>query len=348
MTSRPGGIPGGPTTDSNRRATVARRLKTIPAVFVAFLLVTVVLPILLAAALLIDVVRGVFTRRPWMATRLVAFLWVYLSAQAAGLAWMAASWVASGFGRFRGRMERRTYRIQVVWARYLLAAVRRIFGLGLSVSGEEEASPGPAIFMPRHASLIDTLLPVVLVTGRCGIRLRYVLKKELLVDPALDVAGNRIPNYFVDRRAGNPGAELEAIARLGEGLTARDGVLIYPEGTRFRSGRQKRAVARLVNKPDLHELARTLEHVHPPRLGGALALLDSGADVVFIAHAGLDGFARVADAWSGSLVGTTIHVAFRRVASDGIPVGRRERAEWLFREWQRVDADVGRMLGAGG
>ncbi len=347
MTSRSGDDPG-EANDSSRRASVARRVKTIPAVLGAFVLLTVLLPVLVAAAVAVDVVRRVSARRPWIAARLVAFLWVYLSAQVWGLAWMLASWVASGFGLFRARLERRTYRIQLAWARYLLAAVRVIFRLRLSVSGEQDAAPGPAIYLPRHASLIDTLLPVVLLTGRHGIRLRYVLKKELLIDPALDVAGNRLPNYFVDRGARNSRAELDAITRLGRGLTTDDGVLLYPEGTRFRPERQARLVARLSSKPELHELARSLQHVHPPRLGGALALLDSGADVVFIAHAGLDGFARVADVWSGSLVGSTIRVDFRRVPAHRIPSNRRERAEWLLREWRQVDADVGRMMADGG
>ena len=78
--------------------------------------------------------------------------------------------------------------------------------------GTRSIAPGPVVLMMRHASLVDTLLPTVLVLRRHRIRLRYVLKRELLWDPALDLAGNVLPNYFLDRAStrrrcrGGPGA----------------------------------------------------------------------------------------------------------------------------------------------
>lgn len=342
------GVPGeGPdvaTPRSARSGSTIRRLKTIPAVVVLFGAVTATGPILVPVALLVDIARRVRRSGPWMTIRMVAFLWVYLSAQVGGLGWMFASWLASGFGLRRRRLERATYRVQRLWAGYLFSALRTIFGLQLDVSGAEAISPGPAIFMSRHASLIDTLLPSVLITSSHGIRLRYVLKKELLIDPALDVAGNRVPNYFVDRTAQHIAGELRGIASLADGLGADEGVFIYPEGTRFRADRQIRAIDRLAGSPQLHALAKALRHVHPPRPGGALALLDAGVAVVFCAHAGLDGFASVADVWSGSLVGKAVTVKFWRVPASEIPQDRNERATWLFRQWQRVDAEVGAML----
>jgi hypothetical protein len=54
--------------------------------------------------------------------------------------------------------------------------------------------------MLRHASIGDTLLASALVGRPHGIFwLRYVLKRELLWDPCLDVVGNRLPHVFVDR-----------------------------------------------------------------------------------------------------------------------------------------------------
>jgi 1-acyl-sn-glycerol-3-phosphate acyltransferase len=309
-----------------------------------FVVVTATGPVLVPVALLVDAVRRIGRRGPWMTIRMVAFLWVYLSAQVGGLVWMFASWLASGFGIRRKRLERATYHVQRLWAGYLFSAVRTIFGLRLDVTGDEAISPGPAVFMSRHASLIDTLLPSVLITSGHGIRLRYVLKKELLIDPALDVAGNRVPNYFVDRAAQDIAGELRGIASLADGLGADEGVFIYPEGTRFRAERQERAIDRLVDSPQLHTLAKALRHVHPPRPGGSLALLDARVAVVFCAHAGLDGFASVADVWNGSLVGKTVTVKFWRVPASEIPRDRDERAAWLFGQWQRVDAEVGTML----
>ncbi len=197
--------------------------------------------------------------------------------------------------------------------------------------------------MPRHASLIDTLLPSVLITAEHGIRLRYVLKKELLADPALDVAGSRLPNYFVDRRS-RGSMEAARVAELANGIGPSEGVLIYPEGTRYRQERQAGMIRRLGRRPELQAIARNLNHVHPPRLGGPIALFDSGLDVVFVAHAGLDGFARVADVWAGEFVGSTVRVSFRRVLASEIPIEQNDRERWLFAQWAEVDAEVGRLL----
>ena len=78
-----------------------------------------------------------------------------------------------------------------------------------------EIPPAPILVVSRHASLIDTLLPGRYVTQPFGIRLRYVLKSELLVDPALDIAGNRLPNVFVDR-GGDTDRELAGHSRSGD------------------------------------------------------------------------------------------------------------------------------------
>jgi hypothetical protein len=73
-------------------------------------------------------------------------------------------------------------------------------------------------------------------------------------------------------------------------------------------------------------------------LGGTLALLEAcGADVVVMAHRGLDGFARIADIWRGAMVRRHVEVEFWRIARADIPEGRAERAEWLFEFWSRID-----------
>ena len=78
----------------------------------------------------------------------------------------------------------------------------------LQVRGDERVTPGPIVLFMNHASVIDTLLPVELVCRRHGMRLRYVLKKELLVDPCLDIVGLRVPNHFLDREAADGSLEL--------------------------------------------------------------------------------------------------------------------------------------------
>jgi len=310
-----------------------RRVVTLPAVCLAFLAVTASFPLLAPAAAALDLVGR---RSAWL--RVLAFGWVYLAGQLVGLGLLFVAW-----GVTLGRPDllvAHTYRIQAEWARVLFATVRLLFGLTLEVEGDPLLSPGPYVLFIRHASIIDTLLPTVLVSARHGIRLRFVLKRELLVDPCLDVAGLRLPNYFVDRGGQDSDAAREGIAALARGLGRRDGALIYPEGTRFTETKRRRAIERLrETDSDLAERAAGLTRVLPPRLGGALALLDAApdADAVFFAHAGLDGFASVGDIARRALGPRVIRIAVWRVAADRIPRPREARVRWLYDEWQRMN-----------
>jgi len=62
----------------------------------------------------------------------------------------------------------------------------------------------------RHASRADSLVSAWVVTIGAGMHPRYVLKRELLADPCLDVVGNRLPNHFGDRGAADSATELVA------------------------------------------------------------------------------------------------------------------------------------------
>jgi len=315
-----------------------RRMITIPSVVVAFVVVSLGLPLLLATGLLVDLARAVVSRRPAMATRLIVFLWLYLLGEMWALPALAAAALPGG-----RRSIDLTYRLQGAWTWWNFDAMRVVFGLSFSVEGSDAIAPPPIILLSRHASIVDTLLPAVFVTRAHGIRLRYVLKRELLVDPALDIAGNRLPNHFVDRGPGGTEPETAAIRSLAEGMTPGEGVMIYPEGTRYSEEKRVRHTARLVRKGGvIGELAAGLEWVLPPRPGGTLALLEATtADVVVLAHRGLEGFARVKDIWSGGLVGSRVELKFWRVARADVPDNRSDRVEWLFRLWNEIDVWVG-------
>lgn len=315
-----------------RASTIRRRLVTIPRLLVLFALVTMTLPLLAVVALVVDGVRFAWRRRPAMATRLTAFLWVYLASEVVAVVALALVWLAG-----RRRLAERTYRLQGLWAGALFAAARGIFALRLDVQGDDEVAPGPVVVLMRHASIVDNLLPAVLVTRPHGLRLRYVLKHELLSDPAIDIAGLRLRNCFVARGSGSA-AELERVRALAAGLGQNEGVLIYPEGTRFTAGKRARAIERLAQSdPSLHERAIALRNVLPPRSGGVLALLDAGTDVVICAHRGLDGFASVGDLWRGGLVRTLVSVRFTRFPAREIPASHTERMDWLWQRWSDVD-----------
>jgi len=333
-----------PKTEKRWRV-VVRRLVTIPRSMLLLVALIALSPLLIPLALIVDGVRWLATRKPAMTIRLLAFGLVFFTVELIGLAWLFVSWLGTGLGHDRARLQEETWPIQAWWARTLLAAAIRLFRLRLLVAGQRQATPGPILALFRHVSIVDNLLPAVLLSDQLGIRLRWVVKRELLTLPSLDVAGNRLPNYFVDRQSNDPRSEVRHIKALAENLTDRDGVLIYPEGTRFTTQKRDRAVQRLRDSSDLlAEAAAALRYVMPPRPGGTLALLDSRSDVLVGAHHGLEGFASLHDLWSGALLGKTVNVAFTRIPAAAIPSGRRERAAWLYDVWAEMDRWIAKRL----
>jgi len=64
------------------------------------------------------------------------------------------------------------------------------------------------------------------------------------------------------------------------------------------------------------------------------------ADVLVVAHRGLEGLAEVTDLLSGSVVGKNVEVSIWRIPASEIPSGDARR-RWLFDLWKRVDDFVG-------
>ncbi len=326
------------------RKAVLRRFGTIPMIVVLTLLVTALLPLILLVALVGDLFRYVTRRLPFPLTRLALFGWLFLLTDLIALIALLLLGLVTGFGLWRKPFLERTFALQTWWAHQHWGAFTFLFGITVETEGEEHIAPGPIFLFMRHASMGDVALPNVIATKRNRIRLRYVLKNELLLSPAIDIAGNRIPNHFVRRGSGNAGEEIDRIGRLAERLESNEGVIIYPEGTRFSEEKRERVLASLERRDSrLAARARRLHHTLPPQLGGPLALLQRRpeTDVVFLAHVGLDGLAEVKDFYGGGLVGLTVKVAFWRVPHSEIPRAREELTDWLFEQWVRVDEWVG-------
>ncbi|MGH8923629.1 MAG: lysophospholipid acyltransferase family protein [Acidimicrobiia bacterium] len=316
----------------------ARRLITIPILYLSWALTLALLPPLLVVALVIDLVRAARGIKP-TAWRLLAFLLTYLTVEALGMVCGLGIWLASGFGHNRRRLMRWTYVAQGVWANVLWDTTCTVFRLRVSVSGDKNVTPGPLVVLSRHASIVDNILPFQLFTRRNRMNLRYVIKKELVIDPAIDIAGHWLPNHFVDRGGGDNDREIEALRQLATGLRVDDGIVIFPEGTRFTQSKQRRILDILERRnPRFYEKARELRNVLPPRPGGAIAILEAArADVALVAHHGLDGFANISDIWSGGMVGRHVRVRISRYPYHSIPAGRNERIDWLFRLWSEMD-----------
>lgn len=314
---------------------LARRAVSFPTLALAFAAAWAASPLLLSLALAADLVR----RRRLATLRAAAIVLLYLLFEMVGL--VALLWLRLTGGT-RGERER-LFRFERWWARSLLTILLRVFGMRLEVEGLEAVGPGPVLVFGNHASLADPLLAAALVEHRCGIRLRYVGKRELLWDPCIDLGGHYLPYVFVRRGASDTPGDVARVQGLLAGLGPIDGVFMMPEGTRFSAAKRERLL-RGAEGAERAELARRLEHLLPPRLGGMLGLFERnrGADVVFMACVGFEGVRGLADVWDGALVGRTVRVAFWRRRWDGVPADAPGRVAWIRREWEALDAWLGR------
>lgn len=312
-----------------------RRAITIPGVFASAALYAALLAPCLLLAALSDGVQRVRGRRSGHARALLAVA-TLLAAESWGLLALGLAWLVS-LGRPQA-LERLTFRVQRAWAAFLFGGLRRIYGLRVLVEGSDDVSRAPFVVFARHTSIFDTLVPIITISIPYGTRLRYVMKRELLWDPCLDVAGNRLTNRFVARGSSDPATQVRMVAELGEGLSNDSAVVIYPEGTRYSPAKHAAAVEKLGrNSPGLAALGQTMRRVLPPKPGGPLALLSQGHDVVFMAHSGFDGITGWRDVWRGDLIGRTVRIRFTRYAASGIPVEPDQRARWLFERWVELD-----------
>jgi len=308
----------------------ARRLLTIPIFIGATLLLTALLPLLVLVAILLSPFRPTRGALPTF-----GFLYGYLWCETIGIFSALLIWV-----RHRNRADflRANYRLQYWWANALKVMAEKLFRLRFDVSGEA-ALAGPAgLMLPRHASIADTVIPMVFYAIPRNIRLRYVLKNELLVDPCLDIVGNRLPNYFVDRGGQDSERARRGVATLMHALDEDEGVLIYPEGTRFSAAKRAALQSRYADSADMQAQLQRWKVLLPPRLGGTLALLSNsnGKDLIFCAHTGFEGSSHFSNLVNGSWVGAHIRIHFWRVPNAEIPPDAQSQVQFLFRQWDRM------------
>lgn len=318
--------------------TWARRAVTVPGLFAVTALWLAVLPVLVVGGAAVDVVK----RRPMILPRFALMIAAVLVLHIVGLTMLFALWIGAVVTAQRDPARWRAWNrwLETWWTTKVVEWSCAVYGMRLEIEGIDAARPGPILLLSRHAATVDTLLPISLVGGAHGSVMRIVKKRELLWDPCVDVIGKRLPTAFVRRGSGDPEREIAGLARLVEGVTEKDAILVFPEGTRFTVAKQQRILARLRERqPQAAERAARLRNVLPAKPGGALALLERrpDLDVVFLAHTGLEGAARLEHLIAGSLLGRTLRFKFWRVAARDIPRGRDARAAWLADQWQRVD-----------
>jgi 1-acyl-sn-glycerol-3-phosphate acyltransferase len=199
----------------------------------------------------------------------------------------------------------------------------------------------PLLVFSRHAGPGDSFLVAHALVNWYDREPRIVLKDTLQWDPAIDVVLNRLPNRFI--RPGRQGAPLEdEVGALAAGLDANDAFVIFPEGGNFTAERRTRAITRL-DGLGLHRMARRAErmmHVLAPKPGGVVAALARApeADVVWVAHTGVDHLASVADVWAALPMRSPIRMRWWVVPAAEVPRGEEAQIEWLYEWWERIDA----------
>jgi len=314
---------------------IRRRAITISLYVTAWVLLTLLAPVWLVVGVIIGAIR----RRSFVTLRLLLFGWFFFGIAIVALVRLATVFIL--LRREPNELQTRLFQLQQWWATAVLRVASKLLALDIQIEGADAALPGPAILLMRHASILDTLLPSVYVQGPTQWRVRYILKQELLFDPCLDIVGNALPNYFVDR-TGDRQREFEGIRALVKDI-GDEGVLIYPEGTRFSPEKLVRARSRVQEQsPELAAAAQALTHVLPPHPGGVLTLLDAlpGVDCALIAHHGLEGLQKVKDIFSGSVIGSRVSGKVWRVQRSDVPTTDEERIRWLYEQWSLVDAFV--------
>ena len=340
--------------------TWVRRILLAPLVIVAAVVMLVLTPVWLIVALaLTSLVPGRF--------RLPRVLWlvtVYLLWDAMLVVAMFGLWIASGFGYALRRpgFVAAHYRLGGWGLRVLFWIFGGVLRLTITTSGSDEGeaatdraafdrlfTPGtPLVVASRHGGPGDSFILIHTLLNEVARQPRIVLKYTLQWDPSIDILLHRVPSRFIvptgfDRAPRGGGMEVErALAQLAEDLGPDDTFVIFPEGGNVTPSRRLARIKRLrdAGRESLAVRAEALLHVMAPQPGGIHAALDAAptADVVFIAHTGLDRLATLGDIWRELPMDKGVTMCAWRVPRADVPEGIDARAVWLFDWFARIDA----------
>ena len=329
---------------------VIRRLAATPLVVVMAAVMIALAPAVALLTAAFNLVRRRTRRgRPsrMRALRVVIFALVWTLGETAALTVLVCLWVVSGFG---GRLDTEPYQSRnYAVMRWLLGliyrAAERTCGLRVEVTGPQPPEESrPLIVLSRHAGPGDSLLLVHYLLSACRRRPRIVMKATLQLDPSVDVLANRVPNAFIRRHGKTARPHTELIRRLAAGLDPGGALVIFPEGGNWTPQRWRRAITRLRrrHRDDLAKRATAMPNLLPPRPGGAFAAVAAcpAADVIFVAHTGLDQLVSVRDVWRSLSADIHVRAHWWRVPASDVPrdADHETQLGWLYDWWERMDA----------
>jgi 1-acyl-sn-glycerol-3-phosphate acyltransferase len=318
---------------------LVRRLIVDPLAFVIALAGLAISPILLLVAAIADL----FLPGRFRTTRLIAILVVFLACEIVGMAVGLGLWIASGFGAALNgeRFQNAHHRFIAWWLERLIGAAMKLCGLKIVLEDVPAPRAGAVLVFPRHAGPGDSLLIARTLMSGYHRRPRIVMKDTLQWSPTIDIIGNRLQACFIRPADRNASRFIERIADLAEGLGDQDAVVLFPEGGNFSLRRREKAIEKLraSGRGDYAERAESMSHLLAPRPGGALAAIGSApqADVVFVAHTGLEYLSSMPDLWASVPLQKPIVGRYWRIAPQDIPDDRDEQIDWLYTWWSTID-----------
>jgi len=329
-----------------------RRLVLAPLAIVIAVAMVVLFPLLAVLAVVFGL-AGLSRPGRMRGLRLLCFALIWLVADTSALFMCLGLWIASGFG---GRLSTQPYRARhyaiMRWFLDLLyRAATSMFGVRVEVdepalTAQEQAArlARPVIVLSRHAGPGDSFLLVHHLLSVYGRQPRVVMKATLQLDPGLDVMANRLPNVFIQHRRTGERHFIEQIERLAGGLDQIGALVIFPEGGNWTPGRWRRGIRRLeqAGRTDLAARAMQMPNLLAPRAGGALSAIAAcpDADVIFVAHAGLDLLVSVGDIWRNLPMDQTVRAKWWRVPAGQVPRAADHEAQvrWLYDWWELIDS----------
>ncbi len=323
---------------------LVRRLALQPLFIGVTLAVTALSPLLLLGG----AVASPFVAGRWRPLRVIAFTIIWMQQEVAGIVACACLWLYA-LGRMQTPAVRQQhYRLM----RWFLRSARR-WGerlLDVTVHIDDDgvadrvltANQQPLLVFSRHSGPGDTFYLVDMLLDRYGREPRIVMKEILKLDPVIDLAGSRVPNYFVPpRERRSDGSWQASITALAAGMDERGALLLFPEGGNFTEERRRRRLVRLFRRGRRREAAQAaaLHHVIAPEPGGALAALAAApqAAVILIAHGGLSGLGNRGGLFRRAPLDQVFRVHLWYIPRADIPAGEEEQRQWLLHCWQRID-----------
>jgi 1-acyl-sn-glycerol-3-phosphate acyltransferase len=215
--------------------------------------------------------------------------------------------------------------------------------MGLRVEIEDAQPPraGPVLVFSRHAGPWDSFLLVHALCSSYDRHARVVMKVGMQWDPVVDILGHRTSCRFIHPRGRESHRFIESIGGLARGLGPHEALVLFPEGGNYSDLRRRAGIQRLFQRGDVAhaEEALRMHHVIAPRPGGVMAAIAAApeADVVFVAHTGLEEVATLSDLWRAVPLTRPVYGRYWRIPASAIPSDGGDQVDWLFDWWARID-----------